>query len=229
MQALNSTSEIRKRLAVTGIGVLVAFLFLAPLATAAASYTVTISSPTAGSFVPSGTPITVSGTVSPAPSSSGTYIGISIVQPNGQTADANEFAVAMSTGDFNGTFTPGSSYAQNGTYSIDVNYAGATATVSFTYGSNSTSSSSQTGVTTTIENNFTTTISQGYTTTVSGATVTTVVSSATTITSVVNSITTVVSSVTSGSSGTALAIGALGVIIAIIAAVLAVVAMRKKK
>ena len=198
-----------------------AFLFLAPFtAFATTTYTVTITSPTAGALVKSGTPITVSGTVSPAPTSSSTYIAISIVEPNGQLADANEFLVATSTGAFSGTFTPGPSYSVNGTYTVNVNYDNALASVSFTYGSSVTSS--VTGVTTTVSAFTTTTVTAVV------APVTTVISTGTTVITTVSSITTVISS-SVASDATALAIGAVGVIIAIIAAVLAVLAMRKKK
>jgi hypothetical protein len=204
----------------------IAFLFLAPLASfAAGSVTLTTDKTAYAGTVP----IKVSGTVTPAPATSGTYIAISIASPSGQQVDANEFAVATGTGAYNGTFTTGgSSYSVNGTYTITANYQGATATSSFQYGSTtgSTVNGSATTIITTIDSITTevTTVSQGGLTT-------TVVNNlpGTTVTSIVTSATTVVSQITStASDSTALAIGAVGLIIAIVAIVLAVLTMRKK-
>jgi len=231
MQALNSVGYTRRTLAATGIGMFIAFLFLVPLATFAAAPTVTIT--TDKTFYPSGTnTINVSGTVTPAPGVSGTYIAVSITAPNGGgSVDANEFAVNSATGAYSGTFvTGGPTYAAQGIYTITANYNGGTASATFQYG-NSTTSSSQTGsgTTTTIVQQFTTTVSNVVTsvTTVVQSAVTTVSAvTATTVTQQVQTTTTVSASATTDS--TALAIGAVGVIIAIIAAVLAVLAMRKK-
>src|ERR1700719_1605911 len=63
--------------------------------------------------------IHVSGTVSPAPKSSGTYVAVSITSPGGSTVDANQFAVASITGSFKGIFTTGGpAYSITGTYTI---------------------------------------------------------------------------------------------------------------
>lgn len=228
MQSLNSAGIPRKALAVTGIGMFIAFLFLVPFAAFAAG-SITVTSPTSGSFVKPGSTITVSGTVSNATSGS---VAVSIVSPNGQTVDANQFVVA--SGAFTGTFvTGGPTYTANGTYTMNFNYNGATASVQFTYG-NTTTGSTGGATTTTIVSDVTTTVVSDFTTTVSavgggGQTTTTVINNlpGTTVTSVVNSATTIVSSV-AGSDSTAVAIGAVGVIIAIVAIIMAVLAMRKK-
>jgi len=65
MQSLNSVGYARKAIFVTGMGMFIAFLFLAPLAVFAASSTVTVA--TDKSFYAATATITVSGTVSPAP------------------------------------------------------------------------------------------------------------------------------------------------------------------
>ncbi len=231
MQSLNSTSDTRRALIVTGVGMFIAFLFLVPLAAFAATYTVTITSPSTGSFVAANSTITISGTVTPAPTLSGTNVAVSILEPNGQTATAAIFPVATSTGAYSGSIvTGGPNFAVNGTYRINVNYEGAPALITVTYGSNSTAPPSGVGTTTTVIVSSVTTIVSSVVTTVSETPVTTtIVSQGAGVTTVVSSITTVVSSVTSTvSDSTALAIGAVGVIIAIIAAVLAVLAMRKK-
>ena len=204
MQSLNSAGNTRKALTVTGIGMFVAFLFLVPF-TAFAAGSIAVTSPTAGAFVAAGSTITVSGTVSNGTTGS---VAVSIVAPNGQTVDANQFTVTG--GAFTGTFvTGGPSYTVNGTYTINLNYNGATASVQVTYGSNSTQTGgSGTGTTTTVIVTTETTVTVDSVTTVSAvggvATTTTVISNiaGTTVTSVVNSITTVVSSV-AGSDSTA--------------------------
>src|SRR5579872_4199768 len=230
MQALNSMGYTRKSLAAAGIGMFIAFLFLAPLATYAASSTVTVT--TDKTFYAAGTDtIHVSGTISPAPGVSGTFVAVSISGPNGAgVVDENEFAVNSATGAFNGTFvTGGPTYATQGIYSISANYNGATGSATFQYGNTTTGGSSQTGATTTVFVDSTLTVSSVVTsvTTIVSSAVTTVSSVAQTTTTQVNDFTTTVSA-TGGGDSTALAIGAVGVIIAIIAAVLAVLAMRKK-
>jgi hypothetical protein len=232
MQALNSVGYTRRTLAAAGIGMFIAFLFLAPLAVFAASSTVTIT--TDKTFYPSGTnTINVSGTVTPAPGVSGTFVAVSISAPNGGgSVDANEFAVNSATGAYSGSFvTGGPTYAAQGIYTITANYNGGTASATFQYG-NTTSSTSQTGggTTTTIVQQFTTTVNNvvtSVTTVVQNAVTTVSAVTATTVTQQVQT-TTTVSATGGGSDSTALAIGAVGVIIAIIAAVLAVLAMRKK-
>ncbi|MFI5420639.1 MAG: hypothetical protein ACHQ1H_06695, partial [Nitrososphaerales archaeon] len=78
--------------------------------------------------------IIVSGTVSPAPGASGTFVAVSITSPSGGTVDANQFVVGSSTGKYNGTFrTGGPSYSVSGTYTISANYNGATASILFHY------------------------------------------------------------------------------------------------
>jgi len=230
MQSLNSVGNSHKTLAVTGIGMLVAFLFLVPL-TAFAAGSVTVSSPTAGSFVAPGSTITVSGTVSPAPSVSGTSIAVSIAAPNGQVVDANQFAVATGTGSFSGTFvTGGPTYSVNGLYTVNLDYNGATASVQVQYGNTTTSQASATGTTTTVQ--VTTTIVSVEQTTVTQqnnvqTTVTQVQQGATTtVMSTINAQTTVTQSYTGSDTG--VYVGAVGIIVAIIAIVLAVLAMRKK-
>jgi len=224
MQALNSTGYTRKALAITGIGMFFTFLFLAPL-TAFAATTVTVQTD-ASSYQPGAT-IHVSGTVSPAPTLTGTYIAVSIIAPNGVTADANEFEVGTN-GSYSGTFVPGPSYSVNGTYTVDAVYNSVTATTTFMYGTISTSSATGGSTTTTIVEQTTVTQVVSSVTTVIQSAVTTV--SAQTATTVTQQFSTTVTQVSTSTvtDSTALAIGAVGVIIAIIAAVLAVLAMRKK-
>jgi len=232
MQSLNSVGFARKSLLTTGIGMFIAFLFLVPFAAfAAGSVTVTTDK---SSYAGTAT-ITVSGTVTPAPGVSGTSVAVKIAGPSGSTVDANQFLISASTGTYSGTFvTGGPSYASNGTYTITATApSGASATATFQYGSNVTSSQTGGSTTTTVVEQITTTVvQQGATTTVvqQGATTTVVQQAATTTTVVQQGGTTTVSSIITSATtdGTALAIGALGVIIAIVAIVMAVLAMRKK-
>jgi hypothetical protein len=228
MQSLNSSGYARKTLLVAGAGMFMAFLLLAPLAAFAQTGTVTVTTDQT-SYQPGAT-ITVSGTVTPAPTLSGTYVGISITTPTGVVADANEFAVAASTGTFSGTFTPGPTYTPNGTYTVTAKYSSYTpGTATFAFGNLTTTSSSQTGVTTTIYSDVTTTVSSVVTTasTIFSTAVSTV-SAATTTTVSAATTTTIVESATSSGSGTAEAIAAVAIIIAIIAIIFAVLGMRKK-
>ena len=216
------------------MGMLTAFLFLVPLAAfaasnaAATSYTITITSPTSGMYIAPDSTITVSGAVSPPPTANGTYIGVSVLEPNGQIATANEFPVALSTGDYSGSIaTGGPNFATMGVYTIDVNYEGTPQSVTVMYG-NVTSATAVASVTTIIQS---TTIIESTATTVTlpGTTTTIISSTGTTVTSVVTSLSATTTNITTSvPDSTALAIGAVGVIIAIIAAVLAVLAMRKK-
>jgi len=118
MQSLNSVGDTRRALVATGIGMFIAFLFLAPLAVSAATTSVTV---TTDKTSYSGTAtIHVSGTVTSAPGISGTNVAVTISGPAGSPnpVDANQFLVNANTGAFNGTFvTGGTNYAINGTYS----------------------------------------------------------------------------------------------------------------
>jgi hypothetical protein len=230
MKSLNSVGDARRVLLGAGVGVFIALLFLAPLAVfAAGSVTITLDKATyAGTQT-----IHVSGTVTPAPSSSGTNIAISITGPTGGTVDANQFPVSASTGNYNATFvTGGTSYAINGTYTVAANYNGATASTTFVYGTPKTSGGGGNGTTTTlIISSITTIVQPGstvVTTVVQPGVTTTVVQPGVTTTINSNVQTTTTLSYTGGSDSTALAVGAVGLIIGIIAAVIAVLAMRKK-
>jgi len=233
MKSLNSVGDARKTLLVAGVGMFIAFLFLAPLAVfAAGSVTITTDKP----FYAGTATIHVSGTVTPAPTTSGTSVAVTITGPTGSTVDANQFVVSTTNGDYNGTFVtggPGYTAAGNGTYSITANYNGATNSAIFQYG-NATKPTGGNGSGTTTTVVIMSTIVQQTTITAQGVgTTTTVVQSnggggATTITQQTTQITTVVSNVTSGSDSTALAVGAVGLIVAIIAIIAAVLAMRKK-
>jgi len=228
MQALNSAGYTRKALAVTGIGMFIAFLFLVPL-TAFAASTLTVTTDKTTYAV--GATIKVSGTVTPAPGLSGTNVAVSIVTPSGSTADANQFTVNSATGAYNGTFvTGGPTYTPQGMYTIKAVYNGATASGTFQYGNatTSTSSSASGGVTTTI---ITTIIESSVTTISQGGVTTTIVNNlpGTTVTSVVTSVTTTqINSTTSAPDSTGIAIGAVGLIVAIVAIILVVLLMRKK-
>jgi len=228
MQSLNSVGYARKAIVVTGMGMFIAFLFLAPFAAFAAS-AVTLT--TDKTFYAGTATINVSGTVTPAPGVNGTSVAITINGPTGAPSpvDVNQFLVNGATGAYSGTFTTGGpNYKINGTYTLTANYGGGTASASFQYG-NITTATSGTGTTTTVQ--VTTTVISIQQTTVTqvnnvATTVTSVQQQQTTTTQVVNSQTTVTLSPTTD--GTALAVGAVGVIIAIVAVVLAVLTMRKK-
>jgi len=234
MKSLNSVGDARRTLLVAGMGMFIAFLFLAPLAVfAAGSVTIT----TDKTFYAGTQTIKVSGTVTPTPTTSGTSVAVTIAGPNGATVDANQFVVSTTNGTYSGTFvTGGSGYtgAGNGTYTINANYNGATGSAIFQYGNKTgTTSGSGSGTTTTVQ--VTTTVSAVTTVTLTGGgTTTTVVQNngggATTVTQMTTIATTVVSNVTSnGGDSTALAIGAVGLIVGIIAAIIAVLAMRRKR
>jgi hypothetical protein len=229
MKSLNSMGDARRTLLATGIGVFIAFLFLAPLAvTAAGSVTLTLDKT---QYV-SGATIHVSGTVTPAPSTSGTEVAVTISGPTGGTVDANQFAVSSSTGNYNGTFVAGGPlYTVNGTYTISAAYNGATASQLFQYGQPTNVTGG--GTTTTVIQQTTTTVVQA------GATTTVVQPGSTVVTTIVQQGATVVTTVTqaqqttvtlsyTGSDTTGIAIGAVALIIAIIAIVMAVLFMRKK-
>ena len=84
------------------------------------------------------TTIHVSGTVTPAPTTSGTSVAVTITGPQGATVDANQFVVSAKTGKYNGTFvTGGPGYSLSGTYKANANYNGATASALFRYSSTS--------------------------------------------------------------------------------------------
>jgi hypothetical protein len=225
MQALNSKGYTRKALAITGIGMFFTFLFLAPL-TAFAATTVTVK--TDSSTYAAGATIHVSGTVSPAPTLTGTYVAVSITTPSGTTADANEFAVSTVNGSFSGTFVGGPSYVPNGTYTLTATYNSVSATTTFTYGTAPTTSQTGGSTTTTIVEQTTVTQVVSSLTTVVQQQITTV--SAQTATTVTQQFSTTVTQVSTSTvtDSTALAVGAVGLIIAIVAIILAVLTMRKK-
>jgi len=225
MQALNSVGDTRKALSVTGLGMLVAFLFLVPLAAFAASSTVTVNA----TYTAATNQVAVSGTVTPAPGVSGTNVAVEITSPTGVVVDANQFAVNSGTGAYSGTFvTGGPSYSVNGSYTVSANYNGGAASATFQYGTTATTTPAS-GTTTTVF--FTTTVVNNIQTTVTlsgGQTTVTQVQQggSTTVTSIIQQQTTVTQSYTGSDTGTY--VGIVGIIIAIIAIVLAVMTMRKK-
>jgi hypothetical protein len=233
MKSLNSVGDARRTLLVAGIGMFIAFLFLAPLAVFAAG-TVTIT--TDKSFYAGTQTIHVSGIVTPAPTTSGTSVGITISGPNAATVDQNQFVVSTTNGAYNGTFVTGGplyTAAGNGTYTIAANYNGATSSAIFQYGNKTTTGGSGVSTTTTVV--IMSTIVQQTTVTQAGVgTTTTVVQSnggggTTTVAQTTTIATTVVSNVTSNvADSTALAVGAVGLIVGIIALIMAVLVMRKK-
>jgi len=214
-------------LAILAVAMLLCF---SPLAAHAASATLSVTTNQA-SFPAGNNTIQISGNVTPAPSVSGTYVGISIISPNGALSDANQFLVNPATGSYNGTFkTGGPTYTSSGIYTVKAVYDNSTASTTFQYGNSTSTSSSQSGTTIVSGTTTTTTVAESTTLT-EGGTTTTVVSSGagTTVTSIITSATTIVSNVTSNiSNNTGLAIGAVAIVIAIIAAVMAIVAMRRK-
>jgi len=97
MKSLNSVGDARRALLVAGIGMFIAILFLAPLAVfAAGSVTIT----TDKTFYAGTQTIHVTGTVTPAPSSSGTSVAVTITSPSGATVDANQFVVSITNGNY---------------------------------------------------------------------------------------------------------------------------------
>jgi hypothetical protein len=231
MKSLNSVGDARRTLLVAGMGMFIAFLFLAPLAVfAAGSVTIT----TDKSFYAGTQTIKVSGTVTPTPATAGTSVAISITGPTGSTVDANQFVVSTTNGTYSGTFvTGGPGYATNGTYTIKAIYGNTTGSAIFQYGNASSTTTGSGGATTTTVVIMSTIVQQTTVTQAGVGTTTTVVQNngggATTVTQMTTIATTVVSNVTTNSGdSTALAIGAVGLIVGIIAAIIAVLAMRKK-
>jgi len=229
MKSLNSVGKARRTLLATGIGMFFAFLFLAPLVVfAAGSATMTLDKTTYFN----GNTIKVSGTVTPAPTTSGTSVAITITGPTGATVDANQFVVSTTNGNYNGTFVAGGPlYTKNGTYTVTANYNGATASQIFQFG-NSTGGGGGSATTTTliITSAVTTTVvQQGGTTTIvqQGGTTTVVQQCATVQTTVTQQQQTTVT-LSPQADSTALAVGAVGLIVGIVAIVLAVLTMRKK-
>jgi hypothetical protein len=229
MQALNSLGNTRRALFMAGVGMLLAFLLLAPLAAHAASTTVTVS--TDKSYYAGTATVTVSGAVTPAPGVSGTNVAFSVVAPNGATVGAGQLAVGATTGAYSGTFvTGGTLYSVNGTYTVNVNYNGATASSTFQYGNVTTSGGS--GTTTTVMVTTTVIVNSATTTTVISNVQTTVTQQTqTTITQQFSSgtTTTIMATTTVSQTGTdtGTIVGAVGVVIAIVAGALAIVALRK--
>jgi len=229
MKSLNSVGKARRTLLATGIGMFFAFLFLAPLVVfAAGSVTITLDKT---AYV-SGNTIHVSGTVTPAPTTSGTSVAVTITGPTGATVDANQFVVSTTNGNYNGTFVAGGPlYTPNGTYTVSANYNGATASQIFQFGNNTGGGGSSGTTTTVIVTSITTIVQAGGATTTTvlspGATTTVVQAGATVVTTVVSQQQTTVT-LSPQADSTALAIGAVGLIVGIIAAVIAVLAMRKK-
>ena len=82
---------------------LLAFLFLTPVFASATDYVVTVG--TDKTLYNSGTTITISGTVTPAPPS-GTYVTISVTGPNGILTDHLSAAVGVS-GSYSATSVAG--------------------------------------------------------------------------------------------------------------------------
>jgi hypothetical protein len=244
MQTLNSVGYARKTLLIAGIGMLMAFLFLAPLAAHAAG-SVTVG--TDKTYYAGAATITVSGTVSPAPGVTGTNVAITIVGPTNSQVYANQFAVG-STGSYTGTLVAGGTlWNVNGTYTVNANYNGATASSSFQYGNvTTTTSGGKTGTTTTVMVTTTVVVDSAVTTTVvSNVQATTTVLQQSTVTqqatttvnaqttttllqqqqTTVNAYTTTTVSQTGTDTG--LIVGAIGVVIAIIAGAIAVMALRR--
>lgn len=229
MQALNSFSvgNARRALLMAGVGMLLAFLLLAPLAAHAASSTITVSTDKSYYYGPNGAAtVSISGTVTPAPGVTGTNVAYTVVSPGGAQVIVGQTGVDATSGSYSATFvTGGTSSWVNGTYTVNVQYNGATASANFQYG-NVSSSQGGTGTTTTVM--VTTTIVEQTTTTVNAQTTVTV-NAQTTTTVNAQTTTTVVqqTTVTAANSDTGLYVGIVGVVIAIIAGALSVMALRR--
>jgi hypothetical protein len=229
MKSLNSVGKARRTLLATGIGMFFAFLFLAPLAVfAAGSVTITLDKTT---YV-NGNTIHVSGTITPAPTTAGTSVAVTITGPNNGLVDASQFVVSTATGNYNGTFVAGGpQYTVNGTYTITASYNGATASQIFQFGNNTGGGGSSGTTTTLIVTSITTIVQAGGATTTTvispGATTTVVQAGATVVTTIVSQQQTTVT-LSPQADSTALALGAVALIVGIIAAVIAVLTMRKK-
>jgi len=232
MKALNSSvNEARRVTYMAGAGMLLAFLFLAPVVASATSYSLSIKTDKA--LYNSGDTINISGNVSASGGSlpAGTAVGLKITSSAGTLVDINQASVG-SNGAYSATFKatyPVGTYTITASWAPNASATAITATANFQM--NGTTSSAVSGVTTTIFASTTTTVIEApVTTTVVSAATTTVVQqqqTTTTVNSVVTTQTTVTESPTTDS--TALAVGAVGVIIAIVAIVLVVLTMRKKK
>ena len=80
------------------------------------------------------TDLYVWGSVSPPPHRVGTNVAVSITNPFGSAVDVNQFQVHPYSGWYLGTFvTGGRLYKVRGTYTVTVNYNGATMSATFTY------------------------------------------------------------------------------------------------
>lgn len=241
MKTLNSFGVSRTTQIGMSVLVIAAILFLmSPLSVFAAGTTVAVN--VSSSQINSGQPITISGTVSPAPSS-GSAVTVSTANPNGQVVDISP--VTVNSGSFSYTYTTGgSSNWVNGTYTVTVTYKDnsgvvTTGTQTFKVGTTSgtTSNTGSSGSVTTVFYNVTTTVSaqttvtQQVQTTVTQQIQTTVVQQntvtqqqQTTVTQQMQ--TTVFQAYTGSDTGTY--VGAAGVVIAIVAGALAALALRKK-
>jgi hypothetical protein len=168
---------------IAGVAILAVLLVLAvPLFSFAAGTTVTVQTDSASYKGVAGTQITISGTVSPAPTASGYAISLEVNSSQGLLA-VYSTSVTAGTGAFSYTMTTG--YASggwiNGTYAIKAVYATSTsgpeytATTTYQYGAVSTTTSttptSSSATPTTVTTTLTVSTATTVTTSLPGTTV----------------------------------------------------------
>ena len=155
MKTLNSVHSRGMAAKIGGMGVLaiaaILLLSFAPFFSFAATTTVTVQ-PSAASYPATvGTQIPISGVVTPAPGAAGYAVTVEVTNPSGLFT-VQSAAVNATTGAYSTTFvsgTPGQLWG-NGTYTITAVYATSangptyTATNTFTYGTFTTTSITQT-------------------------------------------------------------------------------------
>lgn len=237
MKALNSGRAPATVASIAGFSVLavaaILLLSYAPFFSFAAGTTVTVSS--AQSSYPTGaagTAITISGTVSPAPGTTGSEATVSIANNVAGVFVVNSTAVNPTTGAFGLTFVSTSSWAA-GVYTVTATWAAGAppspayqGTSTFTYGNVSTTTTSTTSAT---PNSNITTITVVNSTTIIVSSVTTFVTTViqgSTVTSIITQETTTTISAV-GNSTLGEIIGIVGIIIAVIAGGIAALALRK--
>lgn len=181
---------------------LAAFLVLGPVAAFAAGETVTVSTD-AKSYSGNAT-IQVSGTVTPAPSASGTAVVVTTKGPMG-AVDTGTAPVAATSGTYSYVLVAGAPSWVAGTYTVNATYGGpggtGSQTTTFAYVSNGQTVSTTT-VTTTVTTTSVSTVTSTTTTAVATVTIATVdsamQSSIASISSQVNSMTGMLNTISSG-------------------------------
>jgi len=110
-----------KVLSTISVVALTAFLFLSPFAAYAAGATVTVKTDQPSYF--SAQTGSIFGTVTPAPTTSGTQIVITVKNPSGSQVLFNEVSVSTSDGSYSYQFVTGGPNWVTGTYKVNATYA----------------------------------------------------------------------------------------------------------